>query len=82
MKAEGNGPEARIAVLEGEISQLLQQTGDGIADLFEQMSQGNWRDDHGHDVKLNAAMINLKDVLRDIMVFRTLYLRYSPPGPR
>ena len=39
---------------------LAQAFGDAIADMFEQMLEGKWVDDHGHDVGLNTAMIACK----------------------
>lgn len=63
--------------MEDELKELLQQTGDGIADVFTQMQKGNWIDDHGHDVRMNAAMQNMKTVLVAIMQFRTKHLDYT-----
>lgn len=60
-----------------ELEELLQNTGDGIANLFTQLMKGNWVDDHGHDVKLNKAMVDMKKVIVDIMKFREKYLNYE-----
>ena len=65
-----------------DIEELLQDTGDGIALLFEQYLKGKWTDDQGHDVGMNNAMINLKNILKDIMEFRYEFLDYSDPDDK
>ena len=30
------------------------------ADTLGQLDLGNWRDDHGHDVRMNAAILDLR----------------------
>jgi len=69
----------KIELYKAELSELLQKTGDGIADMFEQYLKGSWRDDHGHDVGMNITMVNLQKVLTDLMEFRYEYLGYSDP---
>lgn len=39
---------------------VIGELGDAIADMFEQMINGNWIDDHGHDLVLNQQMISLQ----------------------
>ncbi len=63
-----------------ELKPLLQNIGDGIVNMFDQLVRGNWRDDHDHDVKMNVHMLNLQDVLKQIMRFRADYLDYSEPN--
>ena len=69
--------ENRLIAMEAALKPLLQKTGDSIADMFEQMIKGNWRDDHGHNVKLNVSMITLTAVLTAIGMFREEHLGYS-----
>lgn len=69
----------RLAKANAELKPLLQNIGDGIANMFDQLVKGNWRDDHDHDVKMNVHMLNLHDVLKQIMRFRADYLDYSEP---
>ena len=73
---------APASALEADLRLLLQTTGDAIALTFVQMLAGRWRDDHGHDVALNAGMVGLADVLRQIMRFREVHLGYTPVPPR
>lgn len=49
---------------------MMQLIGDSIADALEQMNKGNWRDDHGHDVRQNVQMQRLADTLNDMVGFR------------
>lgn len=60
-----------------DLTVLLQNTGDSVAYLFEQLTKGSWVDDNGHDVRLNMAMLGMQKVLIDIMEFRTKYLDYE-----
>jgi hypothetical protein len=69
----------RLALANAELKPLLQNIGDGIANMFDQLVKGNWRDDHDHDVKMNVHMLNLQDALKQIMRFRADYLDYSEP---
>jgi len=59
-----------------DLEPLLQNVGDAVADLFEQLVKGNWTDDQGHAVTGNAAMQNMKNVLVAIARFRTKHLNY------
>lgn len=70
----------RLVKANAELKPLLQNIGDGIANMFDQLVKGNWRDDHDHDVKMNVHMLNLQDVLKQIMRFRADYLDYSEPN--
>lgn len=69
----------KVEINREELVDLLQKTGDGIADLFKQYMKGNWVDDHGHDVGMNIAMQNLKVVLVGLMGYRWKNLNYSKP---
>lgn len=62
---------------QGQLEELLAITGDAIAEAFDQLLKGNWRDDHGYPVTLNFAMQNLKPVLVAIMHFRQEHLGYK-----
>ena len=64
--------------MEKDMVPLLQDTGDRIIRVFEQMIKGNWQDDHGHDVRMNVAMLDLRLVLSDIGKFREKHLNYTP----
>lgn len=55
----------------------IQAMGDSIAEAIDQMLKGNWVDDHGHDVKLNQAMVTMKEELGKTILFRTQVLGYS-----
>ena len=70
----------RLVKANAELKPLLQNIGDGIVNMFDQLVRGNWRDDHDHDVKMNVHMLNLQDVLKQIMRFRADYLDYSEPN--
>ena len=70
----------KVEINREELASLLQKTGDGIADLFEQYLKGSWVDDHGHDVGMNKAMQDLKVVLVALMEYRWKNLNYSKPG--
>lgn len=47
---------------------MIVELGNAATDVFEQMLKGNWRDDHGHDVRLNKAMCDLKAAVERAMV--------------
>lgn len=50
--------------------ELTQHFGDSIIGVFDQMLKGNWKDDHGHEVRTNTAMIGLTKVLEEAMILR------------
>lgn len=62
--AHGEG-EANAALIAAAPSMfdLIAEFGDAVTDMFEQMSRGNWTDDHGHDVRMNAKMLALKPLI-------------------
>lgn len=62
---------------QAKIKTLLQNTGDAIAEVFDQMLKGNWEDDKEHSVEHNAAMIDLKQALIGIINYRTIELGYG-----
>ncbi len=80
IQAEIEAERDRLALANAELKPLLQNIGDGIVNMFDQLVRGNWRDDHDHDVKMNVHMLNLQDVLKQIMRFRADYLGYSEPN--
>lgn len=53
--------ERKAAPASGEA--VIEALGDAATDVFEQMERGAWEDDHGHDVRWNAAMLRLKDAV-------------------
>jgi hypothetical protein len=53
-----------------EMYSLIERFGRTVTDMFEQLEKGNWEDDHGHDVRMNAAMIALKQPVRDAIALR------------
>ncbi len=59
--------------------EIIGKLGDGVANMFEQLIHGNWVDDHGHKVTMNAAMIALKEQMEATMWFRHSVLGYSKP---
>lgn len=63
--------------LRDKLGPLLQSTGDGIANIFDQMQKGNWVDDHGHRVENNIHMLAMQSILLAIMHFRTDHLDYE-----
>lgn len=60
----------RLEALLAEAEDLIEQFGTGVTDMFEQMVRGNWTDDHGHNVRLNAQMFALKPIIADAIVHR------------
>ena len=54
-----------------EMYALIEMFGRTVTDMFEQLEKGDWKDDHGHDVRMNAAMIALKQPVRDAIALRT-----------
>lgn len=61
-----------------ELKDLLQNTGDDIANVLEQLTRGNWVDSEGHPVKNNVAMIQLITTLTRIGEYRAANLGYTP----
>ncbi len=57
--------------LQSDMRVMLQDIGDSIADALDQMLKGKWTDDHGHDVRLNASMMCLKDILAAMTHYRS-----------
>jgi len=53
-----------------EADEILNLVGDKVCDVFEQMEKGNWIDDHGHQVKMNVAMIDLLDAMTKACAYR------------
>lgn len=63
----------KLAALEAQVQKL----GDAAADVIDQMLKGSWRDDMGHDVRRNVAVIELKDQLGAMIAFRAEHMGYS-----
>lgn len=63
--------------LRDKLGPFLQSTGDGIANIFDQLEKGNWVDDHGHLVKNNVHMLAMQSILLAIMHFRSDHLDYE-----
>ena len=61
--------------------QAIQEMGDALAHVMDQMLKGSWKDDHGHDVKNNVHMNNAARTLRRVMKFRTEHMNYSDVSP-
>mgnify|MGYP003526849647 CR=1 FL=1 len=60
-----------IDVLKRDMRNMMQDTGDAIVGVFDQMLKGKWHDDLGHDVQMNAQMLKLKDVLVTMTEYRS-----------
>lgn len=57
--------------------QAIQELGDSLAHIFDQMLKGNWKDDNDHDVKNNVHMVGATETMRRVMEFRTRTLGYT-----
>lgn len=68
---EGNA----LAQFAPQIYDVFQQFGDKATDVFEQMERGSWIDDTGHEVHLNKAMIELKEVVIAAIELREQIIR-------
>lgn len=64
--------------MEMALDTLLQDTGDRIADVLEQIDRTKPRDYEGHSFAMNVHVQRLADQLTTIMKFRAEYLGYSP----
>lgn len=60
------------------VEEILQETGDKIADMLEQMMRGRWIDNHGHRVENNVQMMELARQLKVLGEFRAQHLGYEP----
>ena len=47
---------------------LVNEFGDSVTDMFEQMTRGSWIDDHGHSVLSNTQMLALQKVVTKAML--------------
>lgn len=56
--------------IKNDLRCILQDTGDAIVSVFDQMQKGKWTDDLGHDVQMNTAMLRLKDILGAMVDYR------------
>ena len=53
-----------------EAEKLIQDFGDKVSDMFEQLIKGNWIDDNDHAVANNSSMIALKSILVEAIEHR------------
>jgi hypothetical protein len=58
------------------VEEILQETGDKIADMLEQMIAGDWLDSQGHRVEDNKQMYALGQHLLKMAEWRTEHLGY------
>lgn len=65
------------SVMRADLKPLLQEVGDTMADVLEQMIKGRWTDEHGHSVQNKPGIAQLAIRLRAMANFRTKYLEYS-----
>ena len=63
-----------------EADEMLNLVGDKVVDMFEQMGKGNWTDDHGHDVKMNVAMIALLEAMHKAYAYRQKRIEAAEAG--
>ena len=56
-----------------EAHDLIAEFGDSVTDMFEQMNRGEWKDNHGHDVRLNVAMMALMEVVKEAIKLRQVH---------
>lgn len=59
-----------LNTIKRDMRRMMQDTGDAISSVFDQMLKGNWRDDHDHDVTMNNAMVGLKAILAAMVEYR------------
>jgi hypothetical protein len=38
---------------------------EAIVDMLDQLDRGSWRDDYGHDVRLNVTVIRLRGLVKE-----------------
>lgn len=57
-----------------EMYALIEELGDAITDMFEQLTRGDWRDGHGHDVRLNKQMASLVPLVRKAIILRAPFV--------
>jgi len=61
---------ANLDALWPDALSVVENFGDGITDVFEQMERGSWIDDQGHKVELNSSMHSLIAVVRSAIELR------------
>lgn len=72
-----NQNEQLSSELMNDLDKLLQDTGDSIAGMFDQLIKGEWVDSQGHSVAINAQMLQMQSTIIDLMKFRSKYLNYG-----
>lgn len=70
---EDTAPKPPIETAE----QAIQEMGDSLVFIIDQMLKGSWKDDNDHDVKNNVAMIESTNVMQRVMEFRTRTMGYA-----
>ncbi len=68
-------PPVKMVSVE-DIKPMLQNVGDAIANMFEQMVKGDWKDSMGHSVQQNQQMCLLGEQLMAMVKWRAKYLDY------
>jgi hypothetical protein len=61
---------ARLIAVAPDMWDLIEEFGSRVTDMFEQLIRGNWTDDQGHAVAMNAAMLALKKPVADAIALR------------
>ncbi len=56
-----------------DLFDFVQQSGNSISDVIDQMLKEGWIDDHGHKVGANIKMLALKDTLERAIEINKLY---------
>ena len=62
---------ARLIASAPDMYSLITEFGDAVTDVFEQMMNGNWVDDNGHDIRRNKQMMDLMPLIQKAIIVRT-----------
>lgn len=57
--------------------QAIQELGDSLACIMDQLVKGKWKDELDHDVCANVSMTNAAATMRRVMEFRTRVMGYT-----
>lgn len=57
--------------------QAIQELGDSLALIMDQVVKGKWTDELDHDVRANVSMTNAAATMRRVMEFRTRVMGYT-----
>ena len=44
---------------------MIEELRDAVIDMLDQLDRGGWRDDLGHDVRLNVTVIKLRELVSE-----------------